>query len=521
MPALHVSEQMNGGVLPQPRPIKTAFADKPRAGAKRDTVDGRKPRKAGVHLDRGETSGSSPTSAGVTVAPGKPGRSDRSRKVPLAVPVLGRDKQPLMPTSAARARKLLARGRAVIVLVRPFVIRMKDITSTDGTAEVQEMAMGVDPGSKHTGVAVFRTSGPGGRDRHGVLGIRIEHRAGAIHRHMLVRAGRRHNRRSRKRHRKPRFRNRLRPAGWLAPSLLHRVEGVHSVVKWLASLFPVTAIYQEVARFDTQKMVDPEIHGVEYQQGTLAGFEVREYLLAKFGRKCVYCGAEGVPLNQDHVIPRASAGSDRLTNLVLSCIPCNEAKGNRPVKEFVTDPVRLARVEAWVRKPLRDAAAMNSTRKAIQARLQETGLPVYAGTGGQTRYNRFRNELSKSHTNDALAVGNAETITSSISSVLVAEHKGRGSYARTRSNVAGFPRLYLTRQKEHFGFITGDLVRAVVPAGKYAGTHVGRVSIRAKGTFAILTQEGLVPSVPHRYCTRIQRGAGWHYTIEVEGYEVK
>lgn len=111
-----------------------------------------------------------------------------------------------------------------------------------------------------------------------------------------------------------------------------------------------------------------------------------------------------------------------------------------------------------------------------------------------------------------MAVGDAETITSSIDSVLVADHTGRGLYARTRLN-----RVF-TRRKEHFGFITRDLVRAVVPDGyKYSGTHIGRVSVRAKGNFAILTQTGTVPSVGYGFCTRIQRGAGRHYTIEVEG----
>lgn len=216
---------------------------------------------------------------------------------------------------------------------------------------------------------------------------------------MQARATKRRSRRSRLRHRKPRFRNRLKPVGWLPPSLQHRVDGTYTMASKLIRLFPITAVYQELARFDTQKMMNPEISGVEYQQGTLAGFEAREYLLAKFGRKCVYCGATGVPLNQDHVIPKASGGSNRLSNLVLSCVPCNDAKANRPVEEFVKDPVRLARILAWVRNPLRDAAAVNSTRKALWRRLQETGLPVHVASGGRTKYNRVRNGLSKTHCN--------------------------------------------------------------------------------------------------------------------------
>jgi hypothetical protein len=45
-----------------------------------------------------------------------------------------------------------------------------------------------------------------------------------------------------------------------------------------------------------QKLENPEISGIAYQQGTLAGYELREYLLEKWGRKCAYCDATNVPL---------------------------------------------------------------------------------------------------------------------------------------------------------------------------------------------------------------------------------
>lgn len=41
------------------------------------------------------------------------------------------------------------------------------------------------------------------------------------------------------------------------------------------------------------------------------------------------CGPEGRwRATFDHVIPRSRGGSDHLDNLVLSCYPCNSAKGN-------------------------------------------------------------------------------------------------------------------------------------------------------------------------------------------------
>lgn len=519
MPALHVSKKTDGGVLPQLRPLEAVSVDTPRAGTKRVAAEGHSPRKTDVQHHRGETSGRSPAAGGATADPGKPGRPDRGRKTPDIVPVLGRDKEPLMPTSPAHARKLLRRGDAVVASPVPFVIRMKHIAITDGTAMVQEMGLGIDPGSKHTGLAVFVSSDPVQAARRGVYAVRVDHRSNVITRHMRTRAQHRRRRRQKLRYREPRFSHRTKPEGWLAPSLRHRVDGVMSMVNKLRRWFPLTEIHQELVRFDTQLMENASISGVQYQQGTLAGFEVREYLLEKFGRKCVYCDVRGVPLNQDHVIPKSDGGSDRLSNLALACVPCNDAKANRPVEEFVTDPVRLARILTQLKQPLVDVAAVNSTRWALWRELQGTGLPVHVGSGGRTKFNRTRNGLAKSHWADALAVGDIEAVSSNIGSVLIADQTGRGSYARTRPTKHGFPRLVFTRRKEHFGFITGDAVRAVVPKGKYAGSYIGRVSVRSSGSFAIRTTEGTIPAVWHKHCVRVQRGAGWYFTTGATGDE--
>ena len=61
----------------------------------------------------------------------------------------------------------------------------------------------------------------------------------------------------------------------------------------------------KTAILNPQLMANPEISGIEYQQGELQGYEVREYLLEKFGRKCAYCGAENVPLEVEHIIPKS------------------------------------------------------------------------------------------------------------------------------------------------------------------------------------------------------------------------
>jgi hypothetical protein len=196
----------------------------------------------------------------------------------------------------------------------------------------------------------------------------------------------------------------------------------------------------------------------------------------------------------------------------LACVPCNLAKGARDVVEFVADPVRLTRIRRQAKAPLRDAAAVNSTRWALYRALATTGLPVTTGSGGLTKFNRTLNGLAKSHTLDALCVGEMDAVAAYPSRVLVATSTGRGSYARTSSDRFGFPRLRLTRVKRHFGFRTGDMVRAVVPTGKKAGTHVGKVAVRARGSFNV----GTVQSIHHRHCVLLARADGWTYSRKQE-----
>jgi len=104
------------------------------------------------------------------------------------------------------------------------------------------------------------------------------------------------------------------------------------LVNKLKKILPITKVIVEVAQFDTQKMQNPEIEGVEYQQGTLQGYNVKNYLLEKFNRKCVYCGKKNVPLEVEHIIPKSRGGSNRVDNLTISCHNCNQEKDNQTAK---------------------------------------------------------------------------------------------------------------------------------------------------------------------------------------------
>jgi len=276
------------------------------------------------------------------------GRKGNLSEYKLKVFVVDKHKKPLMPCSLYRAHLLLKRGRAVVHKRYPFTIRIKD--RVDGG--MQDVRVKLDPGSKVTGIAVVR-EGSGNAGTTVLWLAELTHRGRQISEALTARRGfRRRRRNANLRYRAPRFDNRTKPAGWLAPSLRHRIATTMSWVNRLRRLAALTAGAVERVRFDMQLLENPEISGVEYQRGTLVGTEVREYVLEKHGRHCAYCGVSGVPLNLDHVIPRARGGSNRPSNLVPACIPCNEDKGAKTAEEFLAGrPQVLARIKANLKAP--------------------------------------------------------------------------------------------------------------------------------------------------------------------------
>lgn len=555
MTTLPVGEQTHPDVLPQRQALESVGADNP--GNRNETAHGlpavRRPGTGGGH-GRGETwsggtrragrhartvtavAGRAATGSGNAPSAGedddRSGRADgsfcRSRGGDPRVFVLDRLGKPLMPCHPARARELLAKKRAVVVRRVPFVIRLKDRAREDST--VQGVQVRIDPGSRSTGIAVTDEKQEADHDeavvtvRRGLVALEVRHRGrrirDALHRRAKYRSRRRG---ARLRYRAPRFDNRVRPDGWLAPSLRHRVETTVGQAERLARWAPVTEIHVERVAFDVHALSEGrDLWEMEYQHGTLHGMEVREYLLAKWKRACAYCGATDVPLNIDHVQPRARGGSDRVSNLVLACVPCNEKKAARTVEEFLAKaPGRLKRIRAQVKAPLRDAAVMNAVRGRLADALAGLGVPVRHSSGGRTKWNRTAMRLPKSHTLDALAVGpldheRGDVIVRHPAEVTVIGTSGRGCYARTRPDRYGFPRLRLTRTKVHYGFQTGDLVRATVPRGRRAGTHTGRVAVRASGSFNITTAAGTVQGIHHSHVRLLQRADGYAYTTQKE-----
>ena len=416
--------------------------------------------------------------------------------------VIDADKKPLDMCHPARARKLLRGGKAAIYRKEPFTIILKKKTEE---SVKKSYRLKIDYGSRHTGLAILKDS------KVCWLG-QIEHRTDIKDLLDKRRGCRRRRRNANLRYRKPRFMFRTKLEGWLPPSLMSRVNNIRTFVKRLITYLPLGNISYENVKFDTQKLMNPDISGIEYQQGELAGYEIREYLAEKFNHRCCYCGIEQGQRRKfevEHIVPKSRGGSNRISNLAWSCHECNQEKDNMTAEEY-----GHPEVQEQTRRPLKDAAMVTATRWKVLKILRGFGLPVECGTGGLTSYNRNKRNIPKDHYYDACCVGKStpERLYFGTDIVHVITATGRGKHCRTNVNASGFPRGYLARQKQFFGFQTGDMIKAVVTRGKKIGTYFGKVMCRRSGSFDIRTSSGRVQGINHRYFQLVQRSDGYLYS---------
>lgn len=271
----------------------------------------------------------------------------------------------------------------------------------------------------------------------------------------------------------------------------------------------------ELVKFDMQLIENAEISGVEYQQGTLAGYELREYLLEKWGRKCSYCGKANIPLQVEHIVPKAKYRDDRVSNLCLACGKCNSAKGVKDIRDFLKKkPDLLKKILEQAKAPFKEAAAVNTTRWALFERLKALGLPIECGSGGLTKYNRTTRGLAKSHWIDAACIGKSTPleIKNARGVPLAITAYGHGCRQMCLMTKFGFPRTAPKEKHPKHGFKTGDIVKAIVPSHlKHAGTHVGRMLAKASGSFTIATRSGAVSDIGKHYCRKLQSADGYGY----------
>jgi 5-methylcytosine-specific restriction endonuclease McrA len=426
-------------------------------------------------------------------------------KTPNQVFVLDSHKKPLTPCLPCIARKLLNAGKAKVFRLYPFSI----ILNKSVDEQPQPIEIRIDPGSKTTGIALIQGT-------QVIWGAELTHRGQAIKARLETRRAIRRSRRNRKtRYRKPRFLNRTRPQGWLPPSLKHRVLTTITWVNRLCKLAPIKSIAFELVNFDIQKMQNPEISGVEYQQGELQGYEVREYLLEKWNRQCAYCGVANLPLQVEHITPRAKGGSSRISNLCLACEKCNFKKGTQNIKNFLKGkPQTFLRIMSQAQAPLKDAAAVNSTKSALLAALKATKIEqIYVGSASLTKFNRTKLGFSKAHWIDAACCGDvSQGLTLFINQPLLIKAMGWGSRQVVPTDKYGFPRTGYKPKQKVKGWNTGDIVSVI--GGKHEGVKCKRIkTTRFKGNFDIRVSNTTVISVSRNQIKPVHRNDGYNYSF--------
>jgi N6-L-threonylcarbamoyladenine synthase len=298
-----------------------------------------------------------------------------------------------MPCSPRKARVLLKEGKAKVVNRTPFTIQL--LYATGETK--QNIILGVDAGSKTIGLSATT---PKKELYSAEVAIRND-----VVELLATRKQNRKNRRSRLRYRKHIFLNRVKnkKKGWLAPSILNKIDAHLRVINMVYKILPVTNIIVEVASFDIQKINNPDISGKEYQQGEQLGFwNVREYVLFRDGHKCHgKNGCKNKILNVHHIETRKTGG-DAPSNLITLCKECHKDYHNGKLK------LNLKRGVSF-----KDAAFMGIMRKNFCKEI----IKLYPNTkltyGYITKNTRITNGLEKSHRVDARCIsGNPIAISS-------------------------------------------------------------------------------------------------------------
>ena len=232
----------------------------------------------------------------------------------IKVYVLSINGKPLMPCLPCKAKRLLRNNKAVVVKRFPFTIKL----NFECENKILTVTLGIDSGYGNIGFSATSET------KELISGtIKLD---GKTSERLKERAMYRRGRRNKLWYREPRFLNRTRKKGWLPPSVQRRYDTHLNIINKLKRILPIVDISIEVANFDIQKIMNPEIQGVGYQQGNMYDYQnMRQYLMAREKGKCQLCGKDFKckPSHVHHCKHRSTGGSNSSENLVLLHKSCH------------------------------------------------------------------------------------------------------------------------------------------------------------------------------------------------------
>ena len=300
--------------------------------------------------------------------------------------IINKDSKPLMPTKRhGKVKHLLRSGKAKVVKRTPFTIQLL----YDTTEHIQPITLGVDAGSKVVGLSATT-------EEDELFASEVILRNDIVEL-LSTRRQNRRTRRNRLRYRKPKFLNRVKAKnkGWLAPSIQHKVDSHLKVIANVYKILPISSLVIETASFDIQKIKNPQVSSVEYQQGEQLDFwNVREYVLFRDNHKCQYCHGKSKDkvLNVHHKESRKTGG-DSPSNLITLCETCHKLYHEGKLE------LNLTKVKSF-----RDASFMGIMRWAVYNKLKEINPHVSMTYGYITKNNRINRKIEKTHNADAFCI---------------------------------------------------------------------------------------------------------------------
>ncbi|MBT9164608.1 MAG: hypothetical protein DDT23_00610 [candidate division WS2 bacterium] len=277
---------------------------------------------------------------------------------------------------------LLRQNKAVVVNRTPFTLQLLYATGESK----QPIALGVDSGYTYIGLSAVT-------EKQELYSSEVALRTDMVKLNSERRQYRRARRSRNTWYRQPRFLNRKKPEGWLAPSIQNKFDSHIKVINRVKSILPVSRIKVGVAAFDTQKIKNPDISGTDYQNGIQKDFwNTREYVLYRDDHTCQHCkGKSKDPILEIHHRVSRQTGGDRPDNLITLCNTCHQKVSK---KKLVLD-IKPS-------KGFKAETLMSTVRWMLVNRLRESGNVV--NYGYITKSKRIELGLSKSHSNDAFVI---------------------------------------------------------------------------------------------------------------------
>jgi hypothetical protein len=292
--------------------------------------------------------------------------------------VLSKSGKPLMPCKPRKARHMLKKGEAHVINLNPFTIKL----NFDCEDFTQSCTLGIDTGFKFVGWSAINKTEETLRGE-----LTLDRKTSD---RLTTKKIYRRLRRGRLRYRKPRFNNRKVLKGWLPPSIKRSLDTTISLIGTLKKILPIDRVIVETAKFDIQKINNPEISGVEYQQGDLFGFlNLKSYLISREKGICQICGKKITDrIEKHHIMQRSKGGTSKSSNFALVHPECHKKLHNEKSKLKIK-PNKQYKAETFM------SIIHNEFKRVIGCKVT---------FGYITSYVRKRLGIEKSHTNDAFVI---------------------------------------------------------------------------------------------------------------------